>query len=274
MTTLQPDQQTDRWDDYVSIYETVFEPVTNAFAIHALDRLGVEVGDRLIDVASGCGGTALLAAERGADVVAIDASRRMVERVRVRAQGLLDGTGSIRAKVMDGMELRLPDAAFDSAISVFGIILLPDAVQGLREIRRILKPGGRAAVVTWTEPERYELVARLFGSIAAVRGPQPAPPALPAQLRFREKAALQRLVEDAGLTLREIVRMEERWRLPSAHWLAENIAFAPGMAAMISSLGNDRPAVLRAFVEALEGDQGKGEITLTAVAHAAIASKP
>src|SRR6266700_1989316 len=86
---------------------------------------------------------------------------------------------------------------------------------------RVLKPCGRAAIVTWTETERYELAARLLGAVAAVRGPQPPPAALPAQLRFRDEPALRRLLGDAGLTVEAIIRVEERWRMPSSRWLAD-----------------------------------------------------
>jgi hypothetical protein len=52
------------------------------------------------------------------------------------------------------------------------------------------------------------------------------------------------------------------------------MAFAPGMAAMVEALGPDRVPVLDAFVDALERDQGKGEVTLSAVAHIGIGRKP
>ena len=77
---LQPDQQPAQWDDHVAVYEAVFEPLTDMFAAHALDRLGPRPGDRLIDVGAGSGGAALLAAARGADVLAVDASQEMVAR--------------------------------------------------------------------------------------------------------------------------------------------------------------------------------------------------
>ena len=70
------------------------------------------------------------------------------------------------------MALDVADRSFDAAMSIFGVILFPDPVGGMREIGRVLQPGGRVAVVTWTEPQRYELAARLRPAIAAVRGPQ------------------------------------------------------------------------------------------------------
>jgi SAM-dependent methyltransferase len=270
---IQPDQNPERWNDHVAVYEEAFEPLTNAFAHHALDRLELRAGDRLIDVAAGAGGAALIAAARGVGVLAIDASRHMVARIAARANGA-GSAGRVRADVMDGMALGLPDGSFDAAISVFGVILFPDADLGMREIARVLKPGGRAAVVTWTETERYELAERLLGAVAAVRGPQPPPVSLPAQLRFRDQTALRRLLAEAGLTVSAIVRVEERWRVPSARWIAERIAFAPGMAAMVDALGGDRASVLEAFVAALERDQGQGEVALSAVAHIGLGEKP
>jgi SAM-dependent methyltransferase len=175
---------------------------------------------------------------------------------------------------MDGMALSLPAGSFDAAISVFGVILFPNADLGMREIARVLRPGGRAAIVTWTETERYELAARLLGAITAVRGPQPPPTSLPAQLRFRDEPAFRRLLADAGLVVGAIERIEERWLIPSARWIAERVAFAPGMSAMVGALGADRTAVLDAFVAALERDQGKGEVRLSAVAHIGVAQKP
>lgn len=272
---LQPDQQPARWDDHVDVYAAVFEPLTNTFARAALDLLGLRPGDKLIDIAAGSGGAALIAAaEHGADVLAIDASERMVARILARARDMPHCPDRVHARVMDGAALSLGDASFDAAISVFGVILFPDAGRGMREIARVLKPGGRAAIVTWTEIERYELAARLIAAIAAVRGPQPPPPALPAQLRFREEPAFRALLSEAGLGVDSTTRVEQRWRLPSARWLADRIGFAPGMAALVGALGADRTAVLDAFVADLERDQGRGEINLVAVAQIGLASKP
>jgi SAM-dependent methyltransferase len=198
----------------------------------------------------------------------------MVARMVARMKDAAGVAGRVHADIMDGMALGLPDDSFQAAISVFGVVLFPDADLGMREIARVLKPGGRAVIVTWTETERYELAARLFGAIAAVRGPQPPPTALPAQLRFREEPAFRRLLAEAGLVVEAVVRLEERWRLPSARWIADRIAFAPGMAAMAGALGADREPVLDAFVAALEREQGKGEVGLSAIAHIGVARKP
>jgi SAM-dependent methyltransferase len=272
-TELQPDQQAALWDDHVAVYESVFEPLTTAFGRRALDLLAVPAGHRIIDIGAGSGGVALLAQSRDIDVVAIDASERMVERIRARADAVGDRPGRIRAEIMDGTALTLPDDSFDAAISVFGVVLFPDAELGVREMMRVVRPAAPVAVVTWTETERYELAARLLDAIAAVRGPQPPPGSLPAQLRFREPAALRNLLASAGLNVKSITRLEQQWKLPSAAWVAQNITFAPGMSAMIQGLSDDRGAVMQHFVSTLERDQGHGEITLSAVAQVGIGVK-
>jgi SAM-dependent methyltransferase len=269
---LQPDQRPDFWDRHVDAYEAVFEPLSNAFARRALDLIGLRSGERLLDVGAGSGGAALIAAERGSAVLAVDASQRMVQRIRERAGAA--GLAPIEAEVMDGMALSLPDGSIHAAISVFGVILFPDAARGMQEIARVLRPGGRAAVVTWTESERYELVSRLIAAVARVRGPQPPPAMLPAQLRFRDPDVFRELLAGAGMVVERVERAEERWRLPSARWLTGRLAFAPGMAAMVGSLGPDRAAVLEAFATALEAEQGRGEISLRAVAQIGVAAKP
>ena len=276
--TPQPDQQPRLWDDYVGSYEEVFEPLTNAFARRALDALRLTSGARLLDVGAGAGGAALLAAARALDVTAIDASRGMVERIRARFQGGAAPGGGLRAAVMDGTALALPDGTFDAAISVFGVIIFPDFSAGLREIARVLKSGGRAAIVTRTEVHRYELATRLAAAVALVREAAsidpPTPGPLPAQLRFREEPVFRAALEEAGFGVETIMLMEERWRAPSAHWIGERLAFAPGMATQLAELGSRREAVIARFVETLIEDQGSGVVALPAVAHAGMVVKP
>ena len=70
----QPDQQARLWDRHVSLYESVFEPVTSGLARKAIDALGLKPGARIIDSGAGAGGAALELARLGARVTAIDAS--------------------------------------------------------------------------------------------------------------------------------------------------------------------------------------------------------
>lgn len=115
---------------------------------------------------------------------------------------------------MDGMNLVFPDDAFDAALSVFGVILFPDAARGLAEMRRVVRRGGRVAVVTWTQPERYELAAALREAIDSLGAESPAGGALPAQLRFAAPEAFERLFADAGIGAWRSRRRGPSWRRP------------------------------------------------------------
>lgn len=260
---LQPDQRAERWDDHVRLYEEAFEPLSLAFARRAIARIEPRPGTRVLDVAAGPGGAALALAACGASVTAVDGSSGMVERIRRRAEAA--GSG-VEARTMDGLRLAFPDAAFDAALSVFGVILFPDAVRGLAAIRRVVRPGGPVAVVTWTEPERYELAAALRAAIDSL-GPAPPPAGpLPAQLRFAAPEAFERLFTEAGFGEVAIETAEAGMDVPSARWLAERIRFAPGMDAWLSGLGERQGEALQALVSHLERDQGPGPFSLGAVA--------
>ena len=261
---LQPDQDTSRWDAYALPYERTFEPLTDAFAAQALRLLGPLAGCRLLDVGAGAGGAALLAAALGAKVSAVDAAPAMVRRMTERG---------VRASVQDGAALRFPDACFDAALSCFGVVLMPEPARGMAELRRVLRPGGRVAIVTWTQPHRYALAARLRAATLAVRGDVPQG-ALPAQLRFIDPARLHALLADAGFQGIGVETVEAALHAPSAEALAGSLAFAPGMAATLEGLGPARDAVLAEFVRQLHADGQTGPVVLGAVAHVAVGHHP
>jgi SAM-dependent methyltransferase len=267
---LQPDQKPQAWDDHVCLYEEVFEPLSQSLALKAIEALSLKPGASVIDSGAGSGGAALKLARLGMHVTAIDASAGMVARLKARAAnaGL-----KLDAMVMDGQRLTLSDASFDAALSVFGVILYPDAAAGLSELRRVVKPGGRIALVTWTEPEAYELVLELRAAAASVVGELPAG-ALPAQLRFKDKNQFQTLFDAAGLSAIEIDIAAASLKAPSPRWLTDRLAFAPGMAALLASFCPREAEVLAAFRARLERRFGGGEVELDAKAFIGVGEVP
>jgi ubiquinone/menaquinone biosynthesis C-methylase UbiE len=259
----EPDQQPHRWDDHVSFYEDVFEPLTQTFAVAAIEALSLEPRSHVLDSGAGTGGAALELARRGHRVAAIDASKAMVRRAKERAStaGLV-----IESLTMDGQSLSFRNASFDAALSVLGVILFPDAVRGLSELHRTVRPGGRIALITWTAPEAYELIGELRAAALSVLGSLPPRP-LPAQLRFKEKEQFQALFAAAELPPAEISEVVGKLMAPSPAWLAERLAFAPGMAALLDGFGGARAEVVTAFRQRLEATRGSGGISLLARAY-------
>lgn len=262
-TELQADQRAEAWDVHVSLYEEVFEPLSLDFALQAVARLGPLRGRDILEVAAGPGGAALAMARRGATVTAIDTSPAMVARIERRAA---TENLDLKAAVMDGTNLAFADESFDGALSVFGVILFPDAVRGLTEMRRVVRPGGQISVVTWTQSHRYELAAHLAEAIASLGPIAAAPAETPAQLRFVEPDAFRQFFAEAGLQDIELETVETFMSIPTARWLCERIRFAPGMTAWLASLGERGEDALAALVARLEKDHGTGPLSLGAVA--------
>jgi SAM-dependent methyltransferase len=103
-------------------------------------------GSRVLDVAAGTGNVAVVAAERGARVLACDLSPALVEagQKRTRASHL-----PVEWRVADAQALPLPDHAMDAALSAFGVIFAPDPERAAAELFRVVRPGGTIALACW-----------------------------------------------------------------------------------------------------------------------------
>jgi len=115
------------------------------------DRLGVQRGERLLDLGCGGGRHAFQAMRRGARVVALDADDREVKHVRDTIGAMLDAgeiTSEDEAGVLQGDALRLPfsDATFDRVIAAEVLEHIPDDTVAMAELARVLRPGGTMAV--------------------------------------------------------------------------------------------------------------------------------
>ena len=134
-----------------------------AFATEAL-RLVPAEGD-VLDVAAGPGSLSLLAARTARRVYAADFAPAMLAQLRERAAAA--GVANVQTEVADGQALPYPDRRFDAAYSMFGLIFFPDRAAGLRELARVLRPGGRALVSSWPPSERVPVFKALFAALQA-----------------------------------------------------------------------------------------------------------
>ena len=105
----------------------------------------VRPGDRVLDACCGTGDLALEARRQGGVVTGLDFSERMLERARRKAPALEWVQGDVLA-------LPFEDAAFDAATVGFGVRNVDDLEAGLRELRRVLRAGGRLGVLEITTP--------------------------------------------------------------------------------------------------------------------------
>lgn len=135
----------------------------DAFAREALALAPAE-GD-VVDVAAGPGTLTLQAARTARTVHAVDFARGMLRELRVRLQA--SGLANVTLALGDGQALPLRDGGVAAAYSMFGLIFFPDRARGLREMARVLRPGGSAVVSAWVPSDRIPAFAALFGAMRA-----------------------------------------------------------------------------------------------------------
>ncbi len=105
----------------------------------------VRPGDRVLDACCGTGDLAIAALGRGADVVGLDFSEAMLERARRKS-------AAVEWVVGDVLALPFDDAVFDAVTVGFGVRNVDDLAAGVRELRRVLRPGGRLGILEITRP--------------------------------------------------------------------------------------------------------------------------
>jgi ubiquinone/menaquinone biosynthesis C-methylase UbiE len=150
------------WNAVAEGYSREIAPHFARYGEDALLLAGVGPGSQVIDVACGPGAVALAAARRGARVLAIDFSPEMIARLRDHAQA--EGA-EVDARVGDGMALPCADGSFDAALCMFALAHFQDRDKGFRELRRVLKPGGRAVVGSWVAMERMPVLAEVYRAL-------------------------------------------------------------------------------------------------------------
>jgi demethylmenaquinone methyltransferase / 2-methoxy-6-polyprenyl-1,4-benzoquinol methylase len=126
--------------------------IDKAWRRAAVRSLEIRAGDTILDIATGTGDLALLAASHGGRVIGIDLSRQMLSRAVFKARKHCLGTQYI---VVQGDALRMPfrDETFNSAMVAFGIRNVDNMETLLKEIHRVLNPHGRFSVLEFSVPE-------------------------------------------------------------------------------------------------------------------------
>jgi len=164
--------QGERYDRMADGYERWWAPVLAPSAVALLDRLDAVVAAGavdLLDVGTGTGNLAIPAVARwpAVRVTGIDASGEMVRTADALADDRLrpDARSRLATRTAFADALPFPDAVFDVAMSSFVLQLVPSRARALREMRRVLRPGGTVAYVTWVSDKRPFAPDRLFDAL-------------------------------------------------------------------------------------------------------------
>jgi ubiquinone/menaquinone biosynthesis C-methylase UbiE len=210
------------WDLVAVAYVADALPYFETFSREALRLAALPTHARVADIAAGPGTLSLLAAAEGATVSAIDLSPNMVAefRARVAAAGL---DAAVDVRVGDGQQLPFESGLFDAAFSMFGLMFFPDRAAGLREMKRVLKPGGRAVVSSWIPFEGpFGVVFKAASEII---------PGLPrgGDFALADEASITRELTEAGLANVAVHRVAQELKAASfdEFWTAMERTNAP-----------------------------------------------
>jgi len=175
----------------------------------AVAALGLEAGERVLDVACGTGNAALVAVRAGALVTGLDASPRLLDVARERVQG---------AEFVYGDAARLPfdDGQFDAAVSVFGMIFARPGEHAAAEIVRVVRPGGRVVITSW--PPRGPMFAAVSLMRKAIARSRPPSVAAAAPVNWGDPTVLEALFGAYGDVEVGERRLEHRGATPEQFW--------------------------------------------------------
>jgi len=271
---LSPDQIPEKWSTIATVYERAFEKLTRQFSEDVIEQLNLKPADRVLDVATGTGSLSLMAARKGADVLATDFASGMIDRLRQRLDE--NAIHNVSTEVMDGQNLTLDDNSFDISASVVGLIFFPDIQQGLREMKRVLKQGGRCAIVCWDQPEHFEMMNYLKQAIEMAVPEFDMPVQTPVWARMCGETSLKENLLEAGFTDVETWTKQGILEIESAdQFWTDFTSSAPPLAMLFDKLGDkNTERVGKKFIE-LVTDNGKQQSPrLSARACMAIARKP
>jgi SAM-dependent methyltransferase len=206
------------------------------------EAVDLRAGQRVLDVATGSGNTALAAARRFGETIGIDDSSALLDRARARAaaEGL-----AVTFREGDVENLPFSTASFDVILSSVSVMFAPHQEQVARELLRVCRPGGKIGLAIWT-PDGY--VGDLFHTINQHVPPPPSnqPPAF-----WGTEARLRELFGD-GIASLQTSRRRFVFRFPSAHRYGDLMRTHDGLTAMaFAALDPARQAALARDIEQL-----------------------
>jgi len=224
---LQRRTQRYGWDLAVEPYAQHWHALLAGVQAELLAQAAPQPGEQVLDVACGTGVVSLAMAAAvgpGGRVLGIDLSAGMVASAEARAQAA--GVSQARFARMDAEALTLPAASFDLVVCALGLMYVPDADAALREVQRVLRPGGRAVFAVWGERARCGW-APLFGIVDA----EVYSEVCPLFFRLGQGEALAHSCTTAGLTVTRSHRRDDTLWHADADAACE-AAFAGGPVAL------------------------------------------
>jgi SAM-dependent methyltransferase len=228
---LASDRRRAEWTERVERYARDAAPRTYPFAKALVEHLPPPVGARVLDVATGTGLVAVEAGRRvGPSGTLLATDFLSAWEPFVRATASAAGVTNVKFASMAAEALDLPDASFDAVYCQFGLMFVPEPIRALREMRRVLRPGGRIGVAVWSVPEKVGLF--LIPRIAAPALPPTTGETPPSPMSMGKPGLIEDMVAEAGFcdVVRHAVTIFHDIADPELEWQqwCENFAMPGG----------------------------------------------
>lgn len=235
------------WTLVAEGYQAETVPAFRQYCEKALELVGYQPGGKVIDVACGPGTLSLMLAASASAIEAIDFSEGMLSVFRRLSAE--QNRQNISIRQMDGQKLEFGDAVFDFGFSMFGLMFFPDRMAGFRELHRVLKPGGRAAVSSWAPVSESPLMQMMFGSIRAAFPERPEPKTN--LLSLENPDLFKEEMQKAGFTDVTVTAFDGAWLVADAEkFLDSMVKGSAPLEMMKNNLGPDVWAEKRKLIQA------------------------
>ena len=269
-STYVRDEMRRDWGRRTRAYATMSAPRNRpcAEALVALTRIAP--GERVLDVATGPGVVALLAATRVGPTGSVLATDLTPEWAEIVAEGAVAAGVDDRVtfQAMGAENLDLQDDLFDVALCQFGLMFLPDPIQGLREMYRVLRPGGRLGIAVWSTVDKVQ--HQLVTSTILAAAPAPAAAQrLPTPLELGEPGLIEQHVATAGFQEIAVTRQsfEGIYGEPEDEWQSRTSSPTGALAQAINTLSAaELERIHQEVIAELERHRRDGHIHLTSEA--------
>jgi SAM-dependent methyltransferase len=220
-------------------------------AVAAVDRAEVRAGDRVVDIATGTGNAALLAAERGAEVVGVDFEPSLLQVAEDRSADL---GRRVRWEAADIATLPVPDGWATVAVSVFGVMYAADHAAAARELARCAAPQARIVLASWAPGSFMPAMGQALYEFLPPPASSTGPPS-----RWGDPNALEELLAPAGLravsSVTEKLTMTFEDATDAADFLVRTAGHIVAERERLTAEGHWRDLV--AAMEALAHDRGR-----------------
>jgi SAM-dependent methyltransferase len=232
------------WREHADFIEGRGRDLTAAM----LDSVEPRSGERVLDLACGPGGMGIAVAGLlgpQSEVVLSDVAPEMTAIAADRAAER--GLGNVTTRVLDLEQIDEPDESYDVVFCREGMMLVPEPARAAREIRRVLRSGGRAAISVWGPRERNPWLGAMLDAVGAGLGGTFPPPGMPGPLSLGEEGKLFRALSAGEFADVEVIEVEVPWRgADFDEWWERTTALAGPVAKLLAAQPPETVQAIRA----------------------------